>query len=100
MSAANVITFSQYERAVRLRLHPPAADESVPEFSSDTCGSQVEDFIKTLKKIEDGQWKALLDACGSVKTADEINDEEYHANLSFMDRHRAALFDFPSPVKA
>ena len=42
----------------------------------------------------------LLSVCGgAATTADPEVDEEYQANLSFMDHNHAMLFDFSSPVK-
>lgn len=79
---------------------PPASQQPIPEFSSSSCGALVKDFVKSLGKLDDNQRQAFLAACGSEKAEPEVDDKEYQANLSFMDRRRAALFDLPSPVKA
>lgn len=58
-------------------------------------------YYKTASNLNEARWKELLDACGGQggAAADGV-DEEYKANLSFMDHNRAVLFDFSSPVKA
>ena len=73
--------------------------DDVVEFSSGSWGSKTGMYYKNLENINESRWKELLDACGGGgSTADEA-DEEYQANLSFLDHNRAILFDFSSPVK-
>jgi hypothetical protein len=85
---------------VRILLQPPGA--LVTEFSNEFWGSKVTAYYKNLENIEDSRWVELLEACrgdSNSSVATKRADEEYQANLSFTDHHRAILFDFSSPVK-
>ena len=90
---------SQLERAVHILLRAP---EEIPEFSSGTWCSKVESYYRGLNNVTEICWNTLLDTCGINKTTPELtdSDEEYQANLSFMDHNRGAWFNFPSPIKA
>lgn len=83
------------ERAVQVHLQLDVAD-----FSSDSWGPKAITYYNLLKNVDENRWEDLLDACSGAGTAAEDADEEYQANLSFLDHNRAILFNFSSPVKA
>ncbi|KAF9053430.1 hypothetical protein BJ165DRAFT_1400729 [Panaeolus papilionaceus] len=72
----------------------------VEEFSNGLWGAKVIAYYGGLANVDENQWNALLEAAKiDVKEADEDSDEEYRANVSFMDNTRAVVFNFASPVK-
>lgn len=82
---------------MQVHLHP---SENVPEFSSSAWGAKTEAYYQGLNSVQEPRWEAFLKACEGGKAEAEAVDDEYQANISFMDHNRAVLFDFPSPVKA